>query len=234
MSEQPVVVVLGAGIGGQGVAEVLAGTATLVVVDRAEELAAKVVTAVSDAGGTAAAYAVNLTDLAEVEKFRDEVLDRYGRVDAVVHLVGGWAASDTVDAQAIDKFNTLLPGIVTTVQTTSVAFREALAVSRMGRYLMVTSTAVARPTAGNAAYAAAKSAAQTWVMALGDAFSGTDARAGVLAVSWLVSPQTVAAKPDANYSSATVTTALGEAVAAALADADMAQGAYIDLTKVTP
>jgi NAD(P)-dependent dehydrogenase (short-subunit alcohol dehydrogenase family) len=232
VSQQPVVLVLGAGIGGQGVAGALAGTAEIVVVDRDLALAEAAVQMVRDAGGSADAHVVNLTDLAEVQQFRDEVVDRYGQVDAVVHLVGGWAGSKTVDEEALEQFNALLPGIVTTVQTTSVAFRKALASGPKGRYVMVTSTAVARPRRGSAAYAAAKSAAQAWVMSLADAFAGTDARAAVVAVSWLASPQMVADEPDRDFSGATLTTGLGAVIAEMIGDPNLPQGAYIDLTAV--
>ena len=232
----PVVVVLGAGAGGRGVAEALTGVARLVIVDRDLPLAQQVADAVAAAGGAAQAESIDLTDLSAVEAFRDSLVGAHGGVDAVIHLVGGWRGSPTVDAQAIDNFNALMPGVVTTVQTTSVAFREALMASPQGRYVMVTSTAVAHPTAGNAGYVAAKAAAQTWVMALGDAFRDTSARAVVLAVKALVDPATRAANPDKQYAGYTGTDDLGAAVARVLSDASLAAdaptgGVYIDLTK---
>lgn len=232
----PVVVVLGAGPGGSGVAEALAGVAQVAVVDRDAQLAQRVADAVIAAGGSAQADSIDLTDLAAVEAFRDSLVAAHGGVDAVIHLVGGWRGSATVDAQAIDNFNALLPGVVTTVQTTTVAFREALMASPQGRYVMVTSTAVAHPTAGNVGYVAAKAAAQTWVMALGDAFQDTSARAVVLAVKALVDPATRAANPDKQYAGYTGTEDLGAAVARVLSDASLAAdaptgGVYIDLTK---
>lgn len=229
-SRAPVVLVLGAGHGGQGVAGALAGRAHLVIIDRDAQLAQGAAEAVLAAGGSAQADVVDLTDLAAVEAFRDSVIAAHGGVDAVIHLVGGWRGSSTVDAKAIENFNALLPGVVTTVQTTSVAFREALMASPAGRYVMVTSTAVAQPTAGNAGYVAAKAAAQAWVMALGDAFADSPARAVVLAVQALVDPATRDANPDKTYAGFTGTDQLGVAVAHVLGDEALAQGSYIDLT----
>lgn len=230
-SRTPVVLILGAGHGGQGVAGALAGRVHLAIVDRDAALARSAADAVVAKGGSAQADVIDLTDLAAVEAYRDALVAAHGGVDAVIHLVGGWRGSSTVDAKAIDNFNALLPGVVTTVQTTSVAFRESLMASPQGCYVMVTSTAVAHPTAGNAGYVAAKAAAQTWVTALGDSFRGTPARAVVMAVKALVDPATRAANPDKDYSGFTGTDELGAAVARVLTDTSLASSAHLDLTK---
>ncbi len=101
-SEKPIIVLLGAGMGGRGVAQALAVAAHVVVVDRDVDFAGKAAALVTDAGGTAEATEVNLTDLAAVTDFRDELLARHGRVDAVIHLVGGWAGTDTLTPESID------------------------------------------------------------------------------------------------------------------------------------
>lgn len=230
-ARMPVVVLLGAGPGGRGVAGALAGTAHLAIVDREAALARAAADEVVAAGGSAQADSVDLTDLAAVAAYRDGLVAAHGGVDAVIHLVGGWRGSPTVDAKAIDNFNALLPGVVTTVQTTSVAFRAALMASPRGRYVMVTSTAVSHPTAGNAGYVAAKAAAQTWVMALGDSFADSPARAVVVAVKALVDPATRAANPEKSYEGFTGTEELGKAVAQVLSDASGAPASYVDLTR---
>lgn len=230
MNTRPVAVVLGAGMGGRGVALALADQAHVVVVDRALDLAQAAVDPVAAEGGTAEALVVDLTDLAAVEAFRDDLIERHGRVDAVIHLVGGWRGAATVDAESIDQWNELLPGIVTTVQTTSVAFREALVAAPHGRYVMVTSTAVRKPTAKNAAYASTKSAAEAWVRSLGATFEGTDARACIVAVMALVDQAARDANPDRAFKGYTDTSAVGSAIAGILRDAAVANGAYVDLT----
>ena len=230
MNDRPVVVLLGAGLGGRGVARALTGAAHLVIVDRSEELAKAACESVLAAGGSAEAHSVDLSDLAAVEELRDDVLAREGRVDAVVHLVGGWRGSRTVDVDSIRHWDELLPGIVTSVQTTSVVFRTALLAAPHGRYFMVTSTAVRTPKAGAAAYSSLKSAAENWVRTLGAAFEGTSARACILAVMALVDQSMRESNPDRSYSGYTDTDVLGRAVRELLADDSIANGAYIDLT----
>lgn len=230
----PVVVVLGAGMGGRGVAAALTGAARLIIVDRTVEFAAPVVEAVTAAGGVAEPVALDLTDLAAVTAFRDDLLSAYGRVDAVVHLVGGWQGSATVDAGAIAAWTALLPGVLTTVQTTTVAFAETLAAAPRGRYVMISSVSVAAPTRGNAAYASLKAAAQTWVAALDNAFvtdGSTAARAVVLAVKALLDDAMRRAHPERKFPGYTDVADLGRAVADVLGDGDLPTSpAYIDLT----
>ena len=230
-SDQPVVVLLGAGMGGRGVAGALTGTAHLVIVDRDVDFAQQAADQVSAAGGSAEAAAVNLTDLAAVTAFRDDLLAQHGRVDAVIHLVGGWAGSSTLDAETIQQWDQLLPGVMTTVQTTTVAFREPLAAAPHGRYCMVTSTSARTPKAGTAAYTSLKAAAETWVAALGDAFAGSNARSCILAVLALVDDRMRSAQPDTDFSHHTDTADLGRAVHEILTDEELANGAYLDLTR---
>ncbi len=231
MNPTPVVIVLGAGIGGQGVIAAVAPHAHVVVADRSPELADAGAALATSTGGSGESSTLDLTDLDAVLWWRDELLRRHGRVDAVVHLVGGWQGSATVNADAIAKWRALLPGIVDTVQTTTVAFREALQSAPHGRYVMVTSTSVANPTKGNAAYASAKAAAETWVRALGSAFDGTPAAACIVAVKALVDPATRAANPDKTYPGYTDTTELGSAIAGLLTDAELDCVTYLNLTK---
>ena len=230
MTDKPVVVILGAGMGGRGVAQALSPAHHLVVVDQSIEAAQKACDIAVAAGGSAEPAAVNLTDLVAVQQFCADLIKAHQHVDAVIHLVGGWAGSPTVDDKAIQQFGQLVPGIVTTVQTTTVGFLDALASAPNGRYIMVTSTAVATPTKGNAAYAAAKSAAESWVRSTGNALEGTPARAYIVAVMALVDEATRVANPDKDYSRFTDVVDLGNSIGRLLTDGSLEQGSYVDLT----
>lgn len=230
MNPTPVLLILGAGIGGRGVALAAIGSGHIVVVDRDPALASQLVQDVQAAGGTAESATIDLTDLPAVEAFRDDLLARLGRLDAVIHLVGGWRGSPTVDAEAISAWQALLPGVVTTVQVTSAAFLAPLAAAPQGRYVMVTSTAAAKPTKSNAAYASAKSAAAAWVKALGDAFRDTPASACIVAVKALVDPTDRAAHPERKYPGYTDTTVLGERIVTLVNTPDLAPVTELDLT----
>lgn len=184
-------VILGAGIAGRALAERVAAESAVIVVDSAPDRADAIVDAVRVSGGTAEAHALDLTDLAATTRFVDEVSDRYD-VHLVAHLVGGWRGSPGFDADALAAYTALSGPLITTVQVTSVAFRDCIA-AHGGRFVMVTSTA--RPTAGNAAYTAAKAAAQTWLRAMAHSLRETDGAACVLAVKALVNDDMRAAEP---------------------------------------
>jgi NAD(P)-dependent dehydrogenase (short-subunit alcohol dehydrogenase family) len=225
----PVALVLGAGMGGRGVSLALAGRAHVVLVDRDETLAETAAQAVVAAGGTAEALTVNLLDFEAVEAFRDDLLQRHGRIDAVVHLVGGWQGSSTVDRKAAEQFSALEPGIFGTLRVTSVVFRDALIASPAGRFFILSSVQAQEPSAGNAAYASVKAATETWTKALGASFADTPARAVILVVNALVDDDIRARNPDKAFRTFTDTSVVGAAVVDAMADPEVENGARIVL-----
>jgi NAD(P)-dependent dehydrogenase (short-subunit alcohol dehydrogenase family) len=216
-------------MGGRGVSLALAGRAHVVLVDRDETLAETAAQAVVAAGGTAEALTVNLLDFEAVEAFRDDLLQRHGRIDAVVHLVGGWQGSSTVDRKAAEQFSALEPGIFGTLRVTSVVFREALIASPAGRFFILSSVQAQEPSAGNAAYASVKAATETWTKALGASFADTPARAVILVVNALVDDDIRARNPDKAFRTFTDTSVVGAAVVDAMADPEVENGARIVL-----
>lgn len=203
---RPVAIVLGAGMGGRAVARALGTDHLVIVVDRREDLAQAAAAPVS---GEAAV--VDLLDVDDITRFRDDVLARHGRIDAVVHLVGGWQGSKTVDVGALEAWDSIAPGVFGTVRTTTVAFRAAL-IDRSGCYVIVSSTAATKPTAGNVAYATAKAAAETWVGGLAHSFKDTSARAVIVAVKALVDGAMREAQPEQAFPGYTDTADLGAVI----------------------
>jgi NAD(P)-dependent dehydrogenase (short-subunit alcohol dehydrogenase family) len=221
---RPVAIVLGAGMGGRAVALALGADHDVIVVDRREDLARAAAAPVS---GEAAV--VDLLDIDDVMRFRDDVLARHGRIDAVVHLVGGWQGSKSVDLGALDAWDSIAPGVFVTVRTTTVAFREALIASG-GCYIIVSSTSASKPTAGNVAYATAKAAAETWVGGLATSFKDSAARAVIVAVKALVDAAMRAAQPDQPFAGYTDTADLASAIHG-IVEGDAPNGARRDLTE---
>lgn len=221
---RPVAIILGAGMGGRAAALALGGDHLVIVVDRREDLAREAAAPVS---GEAAV--VDLLDVDDVVRFRDDVLARHGRIDAVVHLVGGWQGSKTVDLGALEAWDSIAPGVFGTVRTTTVAFRDAL-IAAGGCYVIVSSTAAAKPTAGNVAYATAKAAAETWVGGLANSFKDTSARAVIVAVKALVDADMRAAQPDQAFPGYTDTVDLAAAIHG-IVGGDTPNGVRRDLTE---
>jgi NADP-dependent 3-hydroxy acid dehydrogenase YdfG len=149
---------------------------------------------------------------------------RPGRVDGVVHLVGGYRGGSRFADNTTEDWLFLHSLLIRTVQNVSLAFHDALVASARGRFVLVSATAASSPSAGSAGYAAAKAAAEAWTMALADSFrheqSGRkpdprpqQAAATVLVVKALVHDGLRAASPDAAFDGYTDVADLADVVA---------------------
>ncbi|RCG28191.1 SDR family NAD(P)-dependent oxidoreductase [Sphaerisporangium album] len=175
--------------------------------------------------------AVDLTDAEAVRGLARRVEDEYGRVDGVVHLVGGWRGSKTFAETDLADWDALHLQLIRTLQNVSLAFEPLLRAGHDARFAIVSATAARRPTQGNAAYAAAKAAAEAWTLALADALRGTQAAAVILVVKALVNDAMRAAAPERAFPGFTDVKDLAEAVAG-LWDrpAEDVNGTRLDLT----
>ena len=110
------------------------------------------------------------TDLEEMRDLAGRLRASHGGVDAVIPLVGGWRGGGGLAGQSDDDFAALLPALEA-VRATSRAFDDALRTSPAGRFAIVSSTAVARPLAGGANYAAVKAASEAWTRAVAQGYA---------------------------------------------------------------
>jgi nucleoside-diphosphate-sugar epimerase len=127
----------------------------------------------------------DLTDPDAVRALAASVADAHRRVDAVVHLVGGWRAGDSAEADSW-----LRPRLVDALANVIAAFEGELASSE-GRLAIVSSTAV-RPGA-TSSYARAKADAEELVAELSDRLGAADGAATVFAIGSLGEDGTPAA-----------------------------------------
>jgi NAD(P)-dependent dehydrogenase (short-subunit alcohol dehydrogenase family) len=174
---------------------------------------------------------VDLLDRAAVQEFAERVGREHGRVDGVVHLVGGWRGSKSFAETSLDDWHALHDLLIRTLQHVSLAFEPLLRESDNGRFVIVSAKAAQRPTAGGAAYAAAKAASEAWTLSLADALSGTGGAAVIVVVKALVNDAMRAQKPDAKFPGFTDVHDLAEAIAS-LYDRPAADvnGTRLDLT----
>ncbi|RPE38067.1 NAD(P)-dependent dehydrogenase (short-subunit alcohol dehydrogenase family) [Streptomyces sp. Ag109_O5-1] len=169
-------------------------------------------------GATVTGDTVDLLDLQSTRDWATHVEKDFGRVDGLVHLVGGWRGSETFTKTSLDDWDFLELLLVKTVQHTSLAFHEALQRSERGRYVLISASAASKPTAGNAAYAAGKAAAEAWTLALADYFrkaggpEGPTSAAAILVVKALVHDAMRAERPNAKFAGFTDVKDLAEAI----------------------
>ncbi|WP_113700444.1 SDR family NAD(P)-dependent oxidoreductase [Nonomuraea lactucae] len=155
---------------------------------------------------------VDLLDREAVGRLAAEIEKEHGGVDGVVHLVGGWRGGKTFEETRLDDWDTLHDLLIRTLQHVSLAFEPQLRRSPNGRFVIVSAKAAQRPTAGGAAYAAAKAAAEAWTLSLADALRGTGSAATILVVKALVNDSMRAAKPDARFDGFTDVRDLAKAI----------------------
>ncbi|MET0865094.1 MAG: SDR family NAD(P)-dependent oxidoreductase [Nakamurella sp.] len=111
---------------------------------------------------------VDLGDGTAVRDLATRVHVRYGGVDGLVHLVGGYRGGAAFTDNSDDDWRFLSAALVDTLRHTTVAFHDDLVSSDAGRAVIVSATAATAPSAGSATYSAAKAAAETWMLALAD------------------------------------------------------------------
>lgn len=222
-----------------------AGATAIAVGSDAGRLAEAFGPPATDAGaddGAVPQLACDLADFAATQRLAEDLRARFGTVDGVIHLVGGWRGGGTFAEQSDADWDFLARGAITTLRNTSRAFFEDIATSPRGRFAMVSSTTLDRPSAANANYQAAKAAAEAWTrsMAQGlalrqsarkeDPFPQASA-AVVLAVKALLDDAQRAAAPERKFPGYThVDVLAARAVALFSEDAAEINGARLDLT----
>lgn len=157
--------------------------------------------------------AVDLLDGDAARGWCDSLVDRFGRVDGLLHLVGGWRGGDPIQSFDLADYELLHELLVRTPIHTSRAFHDALVASGRGRFALISSSQTRKPEGTNAAYAATKGAAESWTMALADSFAGTGATANIVVINAILTPAMREKNPQKDYPGFTPVEAIAEALA---------------------
>jgi len=163
--------------------------------------------------------AVNLLDEGATRGWCAALLERFGRVDGLLHLVGGWRGGQPLHEAPLADWELLHELLIRTVQHTTRAFHDALLASPYGRFVLVSAKQAQAPSNGNAAYAAAKAAAEAWTLALADGFAGATATANIVVVDAILTARMREQSPEADFSSFTPAEHIAEAIAFLCSDA---------------
>ena len=165
------------------------------------------------------ARVVDLLDEGATRAWAAALTERFGGVDAVAHLVGGWRGGQGLGDAPLEDWTLLHDLLIRTVQHTSRAFLPALKASDHGRFVLVSAAAAAHPTSTNAAYASAKAAAEAWTIALADELAPTAATANIVTVNAILTPRLREENPDKEYRTFTSAEDIAQAIAFLLSDA---------------
>lgn len=232
----PVAVIAGAGDAARATALELADAGyTLVILDRHADKARAIAAEITATHGRAHGHGhgVDLLDLEAVTRLRSDILAEHHRIDVLVHLVGGWQGTKTLEPGTVDAWGALHPRLVGTLAVTSTVLAPDIATSPHGRIILVSSTAVDHPTAGNIAYAAAKAAAETWMRGIADHLTrhGAPGAAVVtIVVKALLTDAMRRTKPDRDWPGFTPVDTLATAIRTAVTTTPADRYSRVDLT----
>jgi len=111
----------------------------------------------------------SIVDLRDGQAARDSaeaVLNKFGSVHALIHLVGGWVGGKTLPEVSADDLTFMLNQHVWTTFHLFQAFSPKLAASGWGRVIAVSASTVANPPSKTGPYTAAKAAQENLVLTL--------------------------------------------------------------------
>lgn len=144
------------------------------------------------------AFPGELSSLHAAQSVFTQVVSRFGRVDAAVHLVGAWAGGDLVESTGEAAFDRMLD---LNLKPAFFVMSTAAALMRQqgsGRLLAIASKTAVEPAPGNGAYSASKAAVVSLMRTLALEFRGTNVTANVILPGTMDTPQNRAAMPHAD------------------------------------
>ena len=163
--------------------------------------------------------AVDLLDEDAVREWCAALVERFGRVDGLIHLVGGWRGDEPLHEAPLAYWDLLHDLLVRTVQHSTRAFHDQLAASEHGRFVLVSAKQAQAPSNTNAAYAAAKAAAEAWTLAFADGFAPGGATANIVVIDALLTPRMREENPGKEFATFTPAEHVAEAIAFLCSDA---------------
>jgi NAD(P)-dependent dehydrogenase (short-subunit alcohol dehydrogenase family) len=163
---------------------------------------------------------LDLLDEAATREWCGALVERFGRVDGLLHLVGGWRGGQPLHEAPLEDWDLLHELLIRTVQHTTRAFHDALLDSGSGRFVLVSAKQAQEPSNSSAAYAAAKAAAEAWTLAFADGFpAGSGTTANIIVVDAILTPRMREESPGKEFPTFTPAEHIAEAIAFLCSDA---------------
>ncbi|MEX1343495.1 MAG: SDR family oxidoreductase [Candidatus Limnocylindrales bacterium] len=184
MTDRRVAMITGAsgGLGRVLVPDLAADGWGLVVVGSSQE---RLDTLVADAGLVAdrtATVVADLRDASAAVSAVDAAYERFGRVDALAHLVGGWTGGMHVGRSPDDPYRDMIDQHFWTSLNVVRELAPRMIDAGFGRIAAVSSPMAAAPDAGMSAYGVGKAAQETLFAALAQEVAGTGVTVNVVRV----------------------------------------------------
>ncbi len=163
--------------------------ASLALAGRSEEKLVNLLDSLGAPSDRRLASGVDLGDASAARAWAESVTAKFGGVDAVLHLVGGYKGGTSLAEVSPADWNELQTMLIGTTLSVVGAFAGRLK-SGGARFIGVTSPKAQAPTARSALYSMAKAASDALVLALADELRGTGSTANLVVVDSIDFPET--------------------------------------------
>ncbi|MBE3066173.1 MAG: SDR family oxidoreductase [Chloroflexi bacterium] len=230
--ENRVAVITGAtgGLGSVVTRELAAHGANLALLDRDPGKLAALTGSLSLSESRILARPVDLLDPSETKSAAEAVAAKFGRIDILLHLVGGWIGGKTILESPADDLTFMLNQHIWTSFHVTQAFVPHLVRNGWGRVVMITSPFAARPNAKGGPYAIGKSGQEALMLTLSQELKGTGVTANLLQARTIDAKGEKASAPSPDNASWTTPEELASAILYLLSDeAGTVNGAKIPL-----
>ena len=183
--EHRTVVITGASgaLGSTLARDMAAAGANLALLERSAEKLGALVESLGAPEGRVFTHQVDVSEAVATHAAAEAVAAHFGRVDALLHLVGGWVGGKTLLQTDPADLDSMLNQHVRTSFNALRAFTPHLVRNGWGRVVMISTPQASRPGARNSAYAAGKAGQEALMLALAQELKGTGVTANLLQVT---------------------------------------------------
>lgn len=126
--------------------------------------------------------ACDVGDPSETGSAKDAAMHKFGHIDVLVNVVGGWIGGKPVFETSASDFDSMLAQHLYASYQLIRAFVPPMIEQNWGRVLAVSSPFASRPPGKNSPYAAAKSAMEALMLSLAQEVKGTAVTANLILV----------------------------------------------------
>jgi NAD(P)-dependent dehydrogenase (short-subunit alcohol dehydrogenase family) len=172
----------------------------------------------------------DLLDEAATNGAAEQTVARFGHVDILLHLVGGWTGGQQLTDAPAESLKLMLDRHIWTSFNVAKAFVPLLLANGWGRVIMVTTPYAARPNAKGGPYAIGKAGQEALMLALSQELKGTGITANLLQAKTIDAKRQKVTAPTAETATWTTPEEIAAMVAYLVSDqAGAVNGARIPL-----
>jgi NAD(P)-dependent dehydrogenase (short-subunit alcohol dehydrogenase family) len=161
---------------------------------------------------------VDLLDPAAAKTIAAAVVKKFGKIDMLLHVVGGWTGGKTLLDVPVDDMAFMLNQHVWTSFNVIQAFVPHLITNKWGRVVMITSPYAARPNAKGGPYAVGKAGQEALMLTISQELKGTGVTANLLQAKTIDVKREKVSAPSADNSAWTTPEELTAAILYLLSD----------------